>query len=274
MQRTPIAPEPGRSALRRLALRLGLEFVTIDPARAGEPDYVEVSPLVAALASEDDCRARRAIPVAYRDGVVTVATPDPFADVSDLVDRPVRVAATSAQDLDAALAAVFGARTAPAAGGRLGERLVAAGAVAAGQVAAALRAQERAGGRLGELLVHGGAAGERDVAVALAQQLGLPFCDAATADPDPLAVGLVPEPLARRMRVVPLIAGTGWLELATAEALDDERLAALADAADGREVRQRLAAPGALEALLRRVHLPAHAALLYSQSRWNSSRSR
>jgi glycosyltransferase XagB len=259
---TPTAPEPSRTALRRLALRLGLEFVTLDPAGAGEPDYLEVSPLVATLAGEDACRARRALPVAYRDGVVTVATPDPFADVSGLVDRPVRVVATAAEDLEAAFAAVFGA-PAPAAppGARLGERLIAAGVTDREQVSAALRTQERAGGRIGELLVHAGAAGEHEVALALAEQLGLSFVDAAEAEPDTYALSLVPEALARRLRVVPLAAGPGSLELATAEPLAAKDLAEISAAADEREVHERLAAPRALEALLRRSHASTQAAL-------------
>src|SRR4051812_36925482 len=139
-----IAPEPSRSALRRLALQLGLDFVTLDPARAGEPDFAEVNPLAAALLPEDVVRARRVLPIALRDGVVTLATPDPFTDVAALIDRPARLVATPAADLDAALGALYGA----ADGGRLGERLVAAGAASAEQVARALRVQERAGGRL------------------------------------------------------------------------------------------------------------------------------
>src|SRR6185436_14672374 len=119
---------------------------------------------------------------AYRDGVVTLATPDPFADVGALTDHPVRVAATTGADLDAALAVLYG-RSAPAPG-RLGERLVAAGVVDKEAVGLALRVQERSGGRIGELLVHLGAAHEREVAEALAEQLGLPFADLDDAAPD------------------------------------------------------------------------------------------
>src|SRR3954470_2166430 len=134
-----IAPEPSRSALRRLALQLGLDFVTLDPARADEPDFAEVNPLAARLLPEDVVRARRVLPIALRDGVVTLATPDPFADVAGLTERPARVVATAAADLDAALGALYGGP----AGGRIGERLVAAGAVGGEHVARALREQER-----------------------------------------------------------------------------------------------------------------------------------
>src|SRR3954463_3700543 len=99
-----IAPEPSRSALRRLALQLGLEFVTLDPARADEPDFAEGNPLAAALLPEDVVRARRRLPIALPAGVVTPAPPDPFADVAELTERPARLVATPAADLDAALA--------------------------------------------------------------------------------------------------------------------------------------------------------------------------
>ncbi|HEY3020743.1 MAG TPA: glycosyltransferase [Solirubrobacteraceae bacterium] len=259
MQQTPTAPEPSRAALRRLALRLGLPFVTLDPARAEEPDYVDVGPLAASLIPEPVCRARRVLAIAFHGGVVTVATPDPFADVRDLTDRPVRVVATTGEDLEAAFAHVFGA-PAPA-HGRLGERLIATGAVTGEQVAAALVLQARGGGRLGELLVHAGATGEREVALALAGQLDLPYADTEEAEPDQHAVALVPERLARALRVVPLAAGPGWLELAVSEPLTGAQRDELAEAAGGREIRARLAAPRALEALLRRVHATEHATL-------------
>src|SRR3954470_4219132 len=117
-----IAPEPSRSALRRLALQLGLDFVTLDPARAAEADFAEINPLAAALLPEHVVRRRRALPIALRDGVVTLATPDPFADLSGLTDRPTRLVATPAADLDAALAALYG----PRGDGPIGERLPAA----------------------------------------------------------------------------------------------------------------------------------------------------
>ena len=268
MQQTPIVPEPSRAALRRLALQLGLEFVTLDPARGGEPDYVEIGPLAASLIPEAVCRSRRVLAIAYRDGVVTIASPDPFADVRDLTDRPARVVATTAEDLEAAFARVFGGTPAPApaaAPGRLGERLVAARAATGEQVAVALALQARAGGRVGELLVHAGATAERDVAVAVADQLDLPFADADAAQPDAETVALVPERLARALRVVPLAAGPGWIEVAAAELLSEAQRDELASASGGRDVRLRLAAPRALEALLRRVHAAEHATLARSE---------
>ena len=255
MQQT-IAPEPSRSALRRLAQQLGLAFVTLDPARADEPDFAEVNPLAASLVAERVARERRVLPIALRDGVVTLATPDPFADLSGLVDRPTRLVATPAADLDAVLTALYGT----AKGGRIGERLVAAGVVSADQVAIALRAQERAGGRVGELLVHAGAVGEREVAMALADQAGLPFADAAHIQPDAAAAALIPESQARRLQVVPLHVGRTTLDVAAEEVLTGDQLAELSSAAR-REVRLLIAAPRALEALSRRAYATEQAAV-------------
>ena len=79
----PAPTAPSRSDLRRLAARLGLEFVTLDPAHAREPDFAIVNPLAVGLLPAETARARRVLPIALRGGVVTVATPDPFADVAE-----------------------------------------------------------------------------------------------------------------------------------------------------------------------------------------------
>jgi cellulose synthase/poly-beta-1,6-N-acetylglucosamine synthase-like glycosyltransferase len=253
----PAPTAPTRSDLRRLAARLGLEFVTLDPARSGEPDFATVNPLAAGLLPADECRRRRVVPIALHGGVVTVATPDPFADPAPLFDRPVRVVATTDEDLDAVLAAEE--QVAAPAGGLLGERLVARGAVAPSEVDAALAEQARAGGRIGELLVHAGVA-EAVVAEELAAQLGLPYADADALAPAEQVVAAVPEPLARRLRVVPLAATGERLEVAAAEPLGPHDVALLAEAS-GLEPVVHLAAPRALEALLRRAHAAEHAAL-------------
>src|SRR5581483_6490468 len=87
---------------------------------------------------------------------------------------------------------------------RLGEQLVRAGLVTPTQLANALGAQRRIGGRLGEVLLHVGAIDERSLAGALAEQLRLPLLDVTSFEPDAEALRLVPEPLARRHRFVPL----------------------------------------------------------------------
>jgi hypothetical protein len=101
-----------RSFYRRLARHAGLPFVTLDPAHSQDPDYHPVNPLAAGLLSEPSARRHRMVAIAYRDGVVTVATPSPFdplvGEIATLsTGREVRLALTSEQDLEAALEHVF-----------------------------------------------------------------------------------------------------------------------------------------------------------------------
>jgi cellulose synthase/poly-beta-1,6-N-acetylglucosamine synthase-like glycosyltransferase len=255
----PAPTAPTRDDLRRLAAKLGLAFVTLDPARAGEPDFVAINPLAAGLLPAAECRRRRLMPIALRGGVVTVATPDPFADPGPLFGRPVRVVATTGEDLDAVLGSDQPAAAPAPAGGLLGERLVARGAVAPSEVDAALAEQARTGGRIGELLTAAGA-GEAVVAEELAAQLGMPYADADVLAPDERTVGLLPEPLARRLRVVPLAVRGSRLDVAAAEPIGHRDVARITEAT-GLEPAIHLAAPRALEALLRRAHAAEHAAL-------------
>jgi type II secretory ATPase GspE/PulE/Tfp pilus assembly ATPase PilB-like protein/8-oxo-dGTP pyrophosphatase MutT (NUDIX family) len=82
---------------------------------------------------------------------------------------------------------------------------------------------------------------------AAAAQLGMELADLSAVNPD--AVALVGERWARQFRVLPLGAGTGWLQVATADPhdLDCERTLAFAT---GRTIRFSLAAP---ESLCRRI---------------------
>jgi hypothetical protein len=107
----PLAPSP--SFYRRLARHAGLPFVTLDPARSHDPDFQSVNRLAAELLSEPTARRHRMIALAYRDGVVTVAAPDPFdplvREIAALsTRREVRVVLTSEHDLAVALDRVFG----------------------------------------------------------------------------------------------------------------------------------------------------------------------
>ncbi|RMH22633.1 MAG: type II secretion system protein GspE [Gemmatimonadetes bacterium] len=141
---------------------------------------------------------------------------------------------------------------------RLGERLVARGAVTDADVEAALRAQARRGGRLGELLVAARALDDEALARALAEQLGLPYAPPPLA-PDPEARGLLPwDDLAVR-GAVPLALVGRRLRLAVRDPLDAE-LVADVRFRTGRPVEVVVAGAGAVEralAELRRADLPA-----------------
>ena len=89
---------------------------------------------------------------------------------------------------------------------RLGDLLVDAGVISAGELQEALAAQHRPGPRrrLGELLVQLGFVDERDIAVTLADQLGLDTLDLSTVVPDVSVVRLLPQQAAERNGILTL----------------------------------------------------------------------
>ncbi|HET9657476.1 MAG TPA: ATPase, T2SS/T4P/T4SS family [Kineosporiaceae bacterium] len=101
---------------------------------------------------------------------------------------------------------------------RLGEVLVGAAVLTAAQLAEALGRQTGSGKRIGSLLVELGLISERDLVHALATQLRMPVADLTRRAPDPGAQALLPEPLARRLQVVPLARSEdGLLHVATSD---------------------------------------------------------
>ena len=114
-------------------------------------------------------------------------------------------------------------------GTRLGELLVRNQLVSRTELVEALLQQTGKGKRLGVLLVELGAVTDRDLARALAEHLGLAMADLRTDSPDPVAVAMLPEQVARELTAVPLRVTDGVLEIVvgdpTAEA---ERLLAKA----------------------------------------------
>ena len=108
----------------------------------------------------------------------------------------------------------------------LGAVLVAEGLVTQDQLDAALAEQASVGKPLGGVLVERGQLSETDLARALALQHGLQFVDLAEYPVDRAAIGLVPEPVARRYRALPIGWDDGRLVVAMADptnvfALDD-----------------------------------------------------
>ncbi|MFM8559443.1 MAG: GspE/PulE family protein, partial [bacterium] len=104
---------------------------------------------------------------------------------------------------------------------RLGDLLVAHGALSAAQLEHALRSRTDARERLGQTLVRLGHLTEQRLAEVLAQQFALPLAGLETltaADRD--AVRLLPEPLARESRVLVLARRGDTLVLAVADPLD------------------------------------------------------
>jgi glycosyltransferase XagB len=176
---------------------------------------------VAAAAPLDDETARLLEAILGRTPVATLA---PAAAIELALDRVfggshARGAATDAPRV----------RLPSTPGRRLGELLVASGALDAGSVRAALAVQRRTGDRLGHILLSLGYLRPEGLAQALADQLRLPYVEPRRAWPrDGAAV--LPESLCRRHRLLPLEVVGGELVVALADPLDPEARAALAEA--------------------------------------------
>src|SRR5688500_11300026 len=105
-------------------------------------------------------------------------------------------------------------------GERLGELLVARNFVTKTQLIEALLQQSASGKRIGALLVELGALDERDLAQLLSEQLGVPLVDLRVDVPDPAAVKLLPETVARNVNAIPLRVDGEVLRVAVAEPSD------------------------------------------------------
>ena len=114
----------------------------------------------------------------------------------------------------------------------LGELLVDKGLVTASQLSQALLQQDASGKRVGELLVELGAVNERDMVEVLAMQLVIPLVDFRTEEPQPQAVELVPEAVARATGTIPVRVVGNTLEVATSDPLDQARIDAIRDEVD------------------------------------------
>jgi type IV pilus assembly protein PilB len=81
--------------------------------------------------------------------------------------------------------------------------------------------------RMGELLIRGGHLDEVSLAAALSRQFGVPLADLRVESPDPEAVQLVPEELAREHVILPLKFDNDRLQIVTADPFDVEAIRAI-----------------------------------------------
>lgn len=102
----------------------------------------------------------------------------------------------------------------------LGDILIQAGLLNQAQLHQALETQKSTGLRLGEILVSLGLVSEMDVARAVALQLGIPFIPDHELQVDMAVARLIPPPVARRTRALPLQVADGRLLLAMVDPLD------------------------------------------------------
>jgi type IV pilus assembly protein PilB len=123
--------------------------------------------------------------------------------------------------------------------GMLGQLLVKRGIVTDEQIGAALALQVTSGKRLGELLVDTGALDERSLVDALADYFDMPVTHLRRDAPDPAALALVPEHLAREHLAIPVHIDGDGLRVAVAQPSDDLRF--LLTETTGHSVRLQLA---------------------------------
>ena len=128
---------------------------------------------------------------------------------------------------------------------KLGDLLTGAGVISAAALEEALAEQRATGARLGEIIVASGALSEERLAAFLAAQLGVPLANLDEARPSGAVLGLLPEPVARRLLALPLGIEKEAALVAMADPLD---LAAMDEvvARAGRPVRPLIAPAQAL----------------------------
>ncbi len=107
--------------------------------------------------------------------------------------------------------------------GLLGEVLVARGLVTLDQVGLALQLQATSGKKLGEVLVDMDALDERTLVNALADYFGLDVTDLRRDVPDPAALAMIPEDVAREYLAIPVRLEDRTLHVAVAQPSDDLR---------------------------------------------------
>jgi glycosyltransferase XagB len=263
-----------------------MPFVTLDPAGADPHEYLAINPLAARLLSEQVCRHFTMLPVSYADGVVTIACatpPDRVArDIAaSLTGRNVQLVIAPEPEVRWAIDDTFsgwphgdrqadetfagpGPVTHPGYATRVGDILVARGYATDEDVAYGLVEQSRTGSRLGDILVSHGVVTEAQLVAVLAEQFQLPVVDLSEYEPDPAALDVLPEPLTRHLRVVPLAVDATTLYVAVADVLDDETVAALREHTQ-LELRGFLASRNSIDELLQRVHGGEYVAVAKSE---------
>ncbi len=102
----------------------------------------------------------------------------------------------------------------------IGQAFLEAGLLTEEQLNYLLTAQVKLNQRLGEAAVAAGLISQEALAQFLAKFFQLPYLDLNTAELDPAAVGLVPEPLASRHTIIPVKKEKDQLTIAMADPLD------------------------------------------------------
>ncbi len=135
----------------------------------------------------------------------------------------------------------------------MGEYLVEKNYISADNLKQAQDVQKQSKQELGKIIVELGFASERDVTEGKAQELGVPFVDLTKNAPDPSAINVVPEHIAKRHNVIPVKKDSAtnvlWVAMADVSnpyAADDLRMVSRCT------IRAALAAPSAIEEAITR----------------------
>jgi type IV pilus assembly protein PilB len=110
----------------------------------------------------------------------------------------------------------------PGAGKRrlLGERLIEAALITPDQLALALREQKRTGERIGEILINLGFVTQEQISAVLASQAGVAFVQLDNYLIEPAALKTIPEAMARRHKMIPILLEPPKLTVALANVFD------------------------------------------------------
>jgi len=229
-----------------------LPHVDLRPARRGDQGRLSdpVDPEAARLISELNARRHGILPFAMTPYAVQVAVSHPIegegAKVLEQLDRPVQLFRASHAQTRAAQKRVWSPpgtndmawRPERHDRQRLGEILVAEGAVTAGEVHGALERQVADGGRLGAILVNANRTTSLTVARAVAQQHHLPLIELQNGEDgqqslwtlDPWLFHLMPEGFWHDHSLVPLELADDHLTVAMVDPSDEGVLNRLRDA--------------------------------------------
>ena len=103
---------------------------------------------------------------------------------------------------------------------RIGELLTESGLITRTQLEEALKVSRQQGVRVGRAIVTLGIATEADIAQTLAAQFGIPYINLRGMIIEPQVLSLIPEPVARRHKVIPVSQDENGLSVAMVDPLD------------------------------------------------------
>ncbi|WKN49194.1 glycosyltransferase [Nocardioides sp. Arc9.136] len=231
-------------------------------------------PAVRALVPEGVCRTFRVLPYAVSEGTVLVAAADPgdpivaevvAEQVAGRTDRPVRLVKHTVNEVTAAIDAAHPSLPADVetpegrrARLQLAQMLTRSGLVTTDQLRVAMLEHARTGDPLGDILVAHEAVPEDVLVAALSEIHQMQRVGLVDVEPDLELARRVPEPVAQRLRVLPVAEADGTVLLAVARPLDAEATAEV-ERALGLPVRPLLANRTDLDQLLQRVHAAHYA---------------